>query len=157
MGVGGGRAIDVLFVLRGRPGLGHIIPGLAIASEFRRRGYGVAVMTYNNGETFLANSGDSYAFDLVRPLRVREEYYDWPGLDLYDHGVREIGPFLTEERPSLCVFGGEYVMAPIGAAAGVRSAMMFNPEIMEDNPRNELPSRLFCTLFASCRSRAAVT
>ena len=75
MGVGGGRAIDVLFVLRGRPGLGHIIPGLAIASEFRRRGYGVAVMTYNNAcqnfpSVVVANN---FGFKTAEFLEIGEE------------------------------------------------------------------------------------
>lgn len=144
------RTTDVLFVLRGRPGLGHVIPGLAIAHGFARRGYAVTLMTYGNGQSFLERSGDRYGVEVLNLLNVNEEYRDWPGLDLYDHGVREIGPLLAERRPALCIFGGEYVMAPIARAAGVAGAMMFNPEIMEANPRNELPSRLFCKLFEAC-------
>ena len=140
---------EVLFVLRGRPGLGHVMPGLAIARGFVSRGHKVTVMTYGNGQAFLDRS-DDWGMEVVNCLDVSEEYRDWPGLDLYDHGVRRIGPYLETRRPSLCIFGGEYVMAPIAAAVGCPNAMMFNPEIMEDNPRNDLPSRLFCKIFESC-------
>lgn len=150
MGLNGKGAIDVLFVLRGRPGLGHVIPGLAIAAEFARRRFRVALMTYGNGLEFLERGGDTYGFEEVRGLEVSDEYRDWPGLDLYDHGVREIAPYVEERGVALCVFGGEYVMPPAVAATGAQGAMMFNPEIMEENPRNSLPSRLFCKLFDFC-------
>ena len=135
-----------LFVLRGRPGLGHVIPGLALAHELERRGHATYLVTYGNGAGFLKASGVSNWIDV--PLR--EHYQDWPGYELYDDGVRRIAPVASSFRPQLVFLGGEYLLAPLPRALGVGGAMLFNPEIMEDTERNRLPSRLFCDLFALC-------
>lgn len=142
--------LDALFVLRGRPGLGHVTPGLAIAQALAGRGVRVGVASYDNGWRLLAGADLPSGIAARFELPVRPAYEDWPGLDLYDHGVRHVAPILEESGARLLVLGGEYVMAPIGPTLGVATAMIFNPEIMDDQPRNHVPSGLFCRLFAHC-------
>lgn len=136
----------MLFVLRGRPGLGHVVPGVAIAREAQRRGHEVLVLTYDNGTAFLQDVRDLPSIDLPLP-RV---YEDWPGLDLYDDGLGRVAPVVTEFSPSVLVMGGEYMLAPLARALGISGVMIFNPEIMEDTPRNQVWARLFVDLFGHC-------
>lgn len=137
---------DLVFVLRGRPGLGHVIPGLAIAHEMRARGWRPRLLSYGNGSAFLRASGEP---DWAE-LRVPGRYLDWPGLELYDHGVGAVLPRVEEIRPAAVVLGGEYLLAPLAAAVHAPVGMIFNAEIFEDTPRNRSTSRLFARLFDSC-------
>ncbi len=140
--------IDILFVLRGRPGLGHVIPGLALAKAATELGYTVHIASYSAGEDFLRQS-KNFDFDYnYTNLSVNSKYFDWPGLCPYDNGVREIFPLIKTLNPKLCVFGGEYIIGPLLLGSSCKSAMLFNPEIMEYNERNLDPSRYFCHLFS---------
>lgn len=136
----------VLLVLRGRPGLGHVIPGLVIASELRRRGHRAHVLTYGNGSAFLEASG----WGDWGELPVTPGYRDWPGLDVYDHGLRDVVPKADELGADLVLLGGEYTSAVLGGVLDVPCGLLLNPEIFEDSPRNRRPGRLFRALFEPC-------
>jgi hypothetical protein len=136
----------IILVLRGRPGLGHVMPGLALAREFLARGSRVHVVTYENGAAFLrASRGmDWTAMELDR------DYYDWPGLVPYDHGLRHLVPLVATLRADLVVFGGEYLLGTLTADLGCETAMLFNPEILECSPRNQAAANLFSQSFREC-------
>lgn len=139
-------AATFVLVLRGRPGLGHVTPGLAIARELRARGHRVRVLTYANGARFLESSG----WDDWEEIDVAPGYRDWPGLDLYDHGVQEIAPRCEALGADFLILGGEYLLAPLGEVLDRPTALLLNPEILESGARNRLPGRLFGVLFESC-------
>ncbi len=139
--------VDVVFVLRGRPGLGHVMPGLGVAVAAVAKGLRVAVLTYGNGYDFLKRSGLSSLIEIFR-LDCTGPYKDWPGLDLYDHGLREILPLVGKLRPRICCLGGEYMMAPLASVLPCKTAMFFNPDIFEKQDKNIIPSTLFLHLFS---------
>lgn len=139
--------VDLAFVLRGRPGLGHIMPGFALAAEAVAAGRRVAILTYSNGYEYLARSQLPSSIDLYR-LECEGPYRDWPGLDIYDHGLREIFPLIDRLKPQLCCFGGEYVLAPLSSVLPCKTAMLFNPDIFEQQAKNTVPSTLFLRLFS---------
>lgn len=139
--------MKILFVLRGRPGLGHIMPGLAIALQAVSRGHQALILTYGNGVTFLSQSS---SIDW-QSISISNEYTDWPGLNLYDHGLRVIAPIVEDFDADLIVLGGEYLLAPLQDIVKRPCVMLFNPEIMEKNERNLMPTRLFLALFKHCQ------
>lgn len=137
----------IAFVLRGRPGLGHVTPGFAVSQEVRRLGGEVLIATYANGSRFLRSSGyDGPAIDVP----VAHEYTDWPGLDLYDDALSLVVPALEEFGVDVLVLGGEYLLAPLRHVLRAPTVMMYNPEIGEDTARNRAPARLFSALFSLC-------
>lgn len=139
---------DLAFVLRGRPGLGHIMPGLALAVQAASDGRRVTIATYDKGYEYLARSALPDALELYR-LDCGGPYRDWPGLDLYDHGLRDISPLIERIKPRVCVLGGEYMMAPLSAILPCKTALMFNPDIFEQQEKNLAPSTLFLQLFGA--------
>lgn len=143
--------LDALFFLRGRPGLGHVIPGLAIARELAALGARVGIATYDNGLRFFARGGaEAAGVHAILPVDIRPAYEDWPGLDQYDHGTGAVAELVQRTGARLLVFGGEYVMGPVGRVLGCRSAMLFNPEILDDSEKNRIPTALLCRLFDDC-------
>ena len=140
---------NVLFVLRGRPGLGHVIPGLALAKAASDLGAKIHIATYAKGFEFL-NQPSNFGFDYdLTKLTVRDQYFDWPGLCPYDNGVREIMPLVEDIRAEVCVFGGEYLMGPLLASIDCKSASTINPEILIDTPKNRGPSAYMCRLISN--------
>ena len=138
----------ILVVLRGRPGLGHVTPGIAVGQELRRRGCEVKVLTYARGPAFLHRS----MWDGWATIPVSEDYIDWPGLNLYDHGVRFVVPEAQRMQADLVILGGEYLLGVLGHVLHCPCAMMYNPEIMEDASRNDVSGRLFAGIFEKCRA-----
>lgn len=136
----------VLTIARGRPGLGHVTPGLAVSLEFARRGHSVSVAGYGAAGEFVRS------FDQLRyvPIRKPPAYQDWPGLDLYDDGLRQVAPCVEENDIDLLLLAGEYLLGPLAKVCRVPTAMMFNPEIMTESDRNAMPGRLFACLFEAC-------
>jgi len=126
-----------------------VIPGMTISKAFADRGFRVGVATYDNGIGLLKRSTPCWLSRLFE-LKVMEPFVDWPGLSLYDRGIREIAPILVSHKVSLCILGGEYILPAVLSSLGIKSALLFNPEILEDNPRNKIPTSLFCTLFDFC-------
>ncbi|MGB7158942.1 MAG: glycosyltransferase [Tepidisphaeraceae bacterium] len=135
-----------LFVLRGRPGLGHVMPGYALAQELKRHGHVVRILTYRNGTAFLAHAGWDDLVDVV----VESAYRDWPGLDLYDHGVGVLLPLVEEFEPDVVVLGGEYLLAPLGEVVHAPVGLIYNPEIFQRSNRNRLAGRAFGALLRRC-------
>lgn len=135
-----------LLVLRGRPGLGHLIPGLAIGRELVQRGWLVRYVSYADGAAFLRRSGITGAEE----IRLPKDHEDWPGLTLYDHGLRFVVPCVERFGADLLVLGGEYLLGLLGEILDLPCVMLFNPEILEVNPRNQVAARLFARLFAGC-------
>jgi hypothetical protein len=148
-----GEQQTILCVLRGRPGLGHVIPGLAIAGALERRGARTHVLTYGAGASFYRHlrTGD------WSEAEVSPTYSEWPGLDIYEHGVRQVAELARLKNASLLLFGGEYTLPPVAAALGVKSACIFNPEIFERVPRNEVPGALIGTLLSHCDALIALS
>lgn len=136
----------ILTVARGRPGLGHVTPGLAISLEFARRGHAAFIASYGAAGDFIRS------FDQVGylPIRKAEAYHDWPGLDIYDDGLRQIAPMVEAHGIDLVLIAGEYLLGPLARVWRARTAMLFNPEIMIDSPRNAVPGRLFAAMFEPC-------
>lgn len=117
------RREAVALVLRGRPGLGHVTPGLAIARGLAQAGHRVKVLTYGAGADFLERSP---LVDWDR-VEVDAAYSDWPGLALYPHGVRQVMPALEAMEASALVLGGEYFLTPVGRVMDLPTALVFNP------------------------------
>jgi len=82
-------------------------------------------------------------------LEVGGAYREWPGLHPYEHGVRQLLLMVRSLKPGVCVFGGEYLMGSVARAMDGRAALMFNPEIFEDNERNGLVARFFLSEFSA--------
>lgn len=112
----------ILFLLRGRPGLGHVIPGFAIAQELRSRGESVLVATYQQGAEFLRHCENIP----YTTLMVEDTYDDWPGLSLYPHGVREVIPMIRGVQANCLVFGGEYFLTPICTILDIPGVLVMN-------------------------------
>ncbi|GGX57620.1 hypothetical protein [Saccharospirillum salsuginis] len=143
------RKIVALFVLRGRPGLGHVIPGLALAKAAYDQGIEVHIATYSNGFHFLSSQGSIDIEYKLYNLDVQKKYLDWPGLCPYDHGVRIILPLIEEINADLCFFGGEYLMGPLTSGTQCKSVALFNPEIMINTEKNKTPSTYLLNLLES--------
>lgn len=136
-----------LFVLRGRPGLGHVIPGLALAKAAYDQGLEVHIASYSNGYEFLSDRGPIDIEYKLHQLDVRKEYLDWPGLCPYDHGVRNILPLIESINADLCFFGGEYLMGPLTKGTSCKTVGLFNPEILINTPKNKGPSTYLVSLL----------
>ena len=137
-----------LFVLRGRPGLGHVIPGLALAKAAYDQGMEIHIASYSNGYEFLSGRGPIDIEYTLHQLEVRKDYLDWPGLCSYDHGVRKILPLIEKIGADLCFFGGEYLMGPLVSGTGCKSVALFNPEILIDTQKNRGPSTYLTNLLS---------
>lgn len=142
--------VDALFVLRGRPGLGHVSPGLAVARDLVARGAKVGIVSYGPGHTYLQEI-DDFPFVLEK-VEVSTEFREWGGLTLYDGGVSALGPILERLEPRLIVLGGEYMIPPAVAAAGTHVSLLLNPEILLKGDRNLRAARLFSYVFRACDS-----
>jgi len=134
----------VCFVLRGRPGLGHVVPGAAIALAMAQRGHDVEVVTYGHGTPFLATVSDTLT---VAQISVPEGYHDYPGLTIYDHGLRWLVPHLHQYPADLLILGGEYVLGMMSSLLSCPAAMIVNLEIFEDCPRNAEVAEFFHLAF----------
>lgn len=135
-----------LFVLRGRPGLGHVIPGYALATWLRANGGDVRIATYRCGSAFLQRAGWNEWVDIPVPA----SYSDWPGLHPYDHGLRVLGAMCAEYQPDVVIHGGEYLLGVLTSALGASCGMIFNAEIFEDSPRNRVYAEFFATQLEAC-------
>jgi hypothetical protein len=113
------------FVLRGRPGLGHVIPGLRVARALLERGHRVQVLTYGAG-TALAGVSD---FPEWINLETGESLRDWPGLHPYDDCLGQLGQLWCEDPASVTVLGGEYLLPGPAARLAGHVVAMINPEI----------------------------
>jgi UDP-N-acetylglucosamine:LPS N-acetylglucosamine transferase len=142
--------LDAVFVLRGRPGLGHVSPGLAIARELAGHGVRVGLASYGPGAAYLARVRD-FSFSR-REISVPDRYAQWAGLTVYDQGVGELSPWLERTSPRLLVLGGEYIVPPAVAEPGLHVSLLFNPEIMTEAQRNQRAAKLFSRLFSYCDS-----
>lgn len=133
-----------LFVLRGRPGLGHVIPGLSIGRVLEKRGHYVRYVTYSEGSKYLKGCKN------VDVISIEERYDDWPGLHPYDHGIRSLMPIVNQMDPDLVVLGGEYLLPASLTAMRIPAVCMLNLEVFDDNDRNRVPSALFTHQFKMC-------
>ncbi|HEY6924289.1 MAG TPA: glycosyltransferase [Steroidobacteraceae bacterium] len=138
----------VAFVARGYPGLGHVAVAVAIATAFQRHGHTVdTFISYGAADRFVPGFADlNYV-----SLRKNESYVDWPGLDIYDDGLRRIAPMLMSRRIDLLILAGEYLLPPLARVCEIPTALVLNPEIMDRSDRNLLPARLFAAMFSFCR------
>lgn len=132
------------FVLRGRPGLGHVVPGAAIALAMAQRGHEVEIATYGHGTPFLATVSDALR---ISKITVPESYFDYPGLTIYDHGLRWLVPHLRQHPADLVILGGEYVLGAMSSLLPCPTAMIVNLEIFEDCPRNAEVAEFFHLTF----------
>jgi Glycosyltransferase family 28 C-terminal domain len=136
----------VVFVLRGRPGLGHVIPGLALAAALAERGHECLVLTYSHGLELSAELKGILPFV---PVQVPTSYADYPGLELYDGGLRQVLPAIRAHSADLVVLGGEYVLGACLPLFACRSVMLVNPEVFEANSRNETTAGFFELCFSN--------
>jgi hypothetical protein len=135
--------MKVCFVLRGRPGLGHVVPGAALAMAMAGRGHQVSLASYDNGPAFLRKLG----LGDCAAIPVDMGYHDYPGLTLYDHGLRWLVPHLADWGADLVVLGGEYVLGAMASVWVGKTAMLVNPEIFEAGPRNRAAAGFFGLCF----------
>lgn len=133
----------ICFVLRGRPGLGHVVPGAALAMSMAQRGHNVSLVSYDNGPPFL----QTLALGDCAAIPVEPGYHDYPGLTLYDHGLRWLGHHLADIGADLVVLGGEYVLGTMASVWPCKTAMLVNPEIFEAGPRNSAVADFFGLCF----------
>ena len=97
--------IDVLFLLRGRPGLGHVTPGYAIAKELESEGMSVFLMSYANGADFLrANCKPNQFIDIgdIQEVKGRVPWKDLFGITI------DVLPVIARINPKVIVIDGEY-------------------------------------------------
>jgi hypothetical protein len=121
------------FVLRGRPGLGHVIPGLRIARALLGRGHRVQIVTYGAGSALRAGS----FFEDWVDLEVGQAFRDWPGLHPYDDALGSLGQIWRNEPAAVTVLGGEYLLPAVAPAMGGGHVVaLINPEIGRDAPYN---------------------
>lgn len=136
---------EVCFILRARPGLGHVVPGLAIAKALLEKNVPVSIVTYENAVEF---AGEIVGKKRVFGLCKDNAYCDYPGLELYDDGFRKIEPLLKARGARHLVLGGEYVLGFAAPYIAQHSAMIFNPEVFVDVPRNKALEQFFVGAFA---------
>jgi len=139
--------VRVAFVARGYPGLGHVTGAVAIATAFQRHGHTVDIFIgYGAADRLVPGFAELNYVSLPK----RESYVDWPGLDIYDDGLRRIVPMLRNRRIDLLVLAGEYLLPPLARVGEIPTALVFNPEIMDCSDRNLLPAKLFAAMFSFC-------
>jgi hypothetical protein len=134
-----------MFLLRGRPGLGHVTPGLALAEYLQRTTrHEIVICTYDNGVKLLKRSG----FKVV-DLDLTGNYAVWSGMNVIDHFALKLTPVLKQFSPQLVIGGGEYLL-PLMAdcCPGMKFALIYNPEVFARSPHNETFRSIFFSIFS---------
>src|SRR5713101_403867 len=134
-----------LVVLRGRPGLGHVSPGIALCEAFANAGHEVHIATYENGATLLQANRTF----IVHSINMKSGYEAWAGMNLIDDVCLKLRPLYRDIEPDVVVFGGEY-LAPLATLDWTcKKVMLVNPEVFVNKVHNKPYQALFTEAFKS--------
>ena len=98
-----GRKGKVVFLLRGREGLGHVSPGAAMAEELTSKGVEVHLLTYGNGIKFLEAKKFRNVYDIGEPKRTAGRV---PWKDMFEI-TKDVSPLIKKINPNVVVVDGE--------------------------------------------------
>lgn len=118
------KKFKIVLILRGRPGLGHIVQPYFIGDYLAKLGHDILFISYGQGVNFIENSN---SYELIN-LKMDKKYSDWPGLDMYPEGIKKIIPIIETYDPDFIIFGGEYFLLPILKILNKKGAIFFNPK-----------------------------
>lgn len=116
---------DVLFVVRGRPGMGHITPSMAIAKRLPEK-IDFKFISYDIGTKLLNKQGFSN-YKIEGPV-LGERKCPW--LELLEI-EKQIKPIIIDEKPKLIVADGEYYLPIFCKFLGIKNAILTTTNYVE--------------------------
>jgi UDP-N-acetylglucosamine:LPS N-acetylglucosamine transferase len=123
----------IALVLRGRPGLAHVVPLYIIGDLLAQQGHEILFLSYSQGVKFIKNSGNYNVID----LKLNSNCSNWPGLEIYPHAIKKILPELEKFKPDLVLLGGEYFIIPILQLIDTKSGVMFSHKTFLKSTHNK--------------------
>jgi UDP-N-acetylglucosamine:LPS N-acetylglucosamine transferase len=123
----------IALILRGRPGLAHVVPLYIIGDLLAKQGHEILFLSYSQGVKFIKNSGNHNVID----LKLNNNYSNWPGLEIYPHAIKKILPELEKFKPDMVLFGGEYFIIPILQLIDTKSGVMFSHKTFLKSTHNK--------------------
>ncbi|MEM3573842.1 MAG: glycosyltransferase, partial [Nitrososphaeria archaeon] len=93
----------IVFLLRGREGLGHVSPGAAMAEALTSKGFEVHLLTYGNGIRFLKAKKFKNIYDIREPKRTNGRV---PWKDMFEI-TKDVLPIIKKIKPSIVIVDGE--------------------------------------------------
>ncbi len=95
--------IDVAFLLRGMPGIGHVSPGYALGEELTKHRLKCAYISYANGLDFLRNFNLKNIYEIKKPEKTKSRV---PWKDMFEL-CDDVIPLLQKLAPKVVVVDGE--------------------------------------------------
>lgn len=125
----------ILFVARGKPGLGHVTPALTLAEMASEGGHTCLMASSGNGILFLRRHTRGV------PIEALEDDDRAPFIDLLGgFGENSLMPLLLRESPHVVVVLGEPYVPLVCHALGIPSCVVINPNDLrlEGERRNHI-------------------
>ena len=137
---------DLVIIARGRPGLGHVTPAVAVAKALESLTVSSCIYSYDQGWKFLSTVEGLDAFELP----CISDYLDYPGLYAYDFTSSFLRDILEKHSPRMILLFGEYMLPRISLKTSLPIGLVFNPEIFEQSKNNQFYHPLFIDEFNFC-------
>ena len=139
--------MKILACLRGRPGLGHVTPGLVLLDYMKKNiaGCEILICSYDNGISFLKETDYK-----VVDLNINPSYECWAGLNVIDDLLLKVQPVIQDFGPDFILSSGEYLLPVIQPFTNARMGLIYNPEVLMAKAHNRPYKDLFCELFSRC-------
>lgn len=112
----------ILFVARGRPGLGHVIPCVALGQALEDQGLDTAYVSYGVGHEMLSwyPTLNVLDVDYIFPTS------GYPGLPLFRGIYPALKKIVVEYKPSLLIGSGEFLLPILSAIEQIPCCMLAN-------------------------------
>ncbi|MFQ6009798.1 MAG: glycosyltransferase [Candidatus Aenigmatarchaeota archaeon] len=121
------KNVDMVFVCRGRPGLGHITPSVAIAQHLSST-IDYCFITYDTGPVILKERGMPFIRIEGPPLGQRlSPFFD------FMECKKNIWPFIKKLNPTVVVTDGEYYLPHICRENKVKNTIITTRHYLEGN------------------------
>jgi len=118
------KNLDVLFIVRGRPGLGHVTPSIAVAEQLKNVNY--AFVSYDLGSSLIRKK-NMKLFDVRGPPLGQRICPFFEFLECKE----TLWPIVKETSPKLVVVDGEYYFPLICKQNNIKSIIIASQHYVE--------------------------
>jgi len=115
----------IAFLVRGLPGLGHVMPSFAIAEELKKQNFESYFITYSNG--VLPIKSKFKYFEVSPPAKAKGRV---PWMDTFEL-TREVLPLLEKIKPAAIVVDGEFDSIFLLHGLGYKTILITTPHYID--------------------------
>lgn len=136
--------MKIMSVLRGSPGLGHVIPAFSLCESIMNDSQEVVLCTYENGTKLL----NKYEKCRKYNLEYSHGISNWVGLNVFDGIILKLDKIIRKEKPDVIIAGGEYLLPLFRDYWNIPCILLYNPEVFIESQHNQDYMDAFTYIFS---------